>query len=128
MNNSVSLDKYRKEHAWGLLATINLSGCSKSKLKSPSAFQSFIVGLVKEIGMKRHGKLKIDRFGEGKLFGYSCFQFIETSSITCHFDDKKGLAFIDIFSCRHFDSAKAQSFCKKFFKAKKVLTNNLLRF
>ena len=69
--------------------------------------------------MKRVGPARIKRFGKDKLKGYSAFQFIETSSIICHFDEIQNRAFIDIFSCKNFDEKRAEQFSKDFFKAKK---------
>ena len=45
-------------------------------------------------------------------------QFIETSTITAHFDEQGNRAFIDIFSCKTYNAKKVALFCKKFFKAK----------
>lgn len=113
------------EKFWGKSAIINLHGCN-SNIKNPEKIREFINSLIKEIDMKRYGPLFLDRFGEGNMEGYSCMQFIETSSIVAHFDEKKGFdengnptnrAFIDIFSCKEFDEKKAFEFCKEFFSA-----------
>jgi len=65
--------------------------------------------------MKAHGETIIDRFGVGKLEGWSAMQFIETSSITVHADEVDNRCFIDIFSCKDFDADKAEKFSKTFF-------------
>jgi len=70
--------------------------------------------------MKRHGPTRIDQFGSGKLKGWSAMQFIETSSIVIHCDDKGNRAFIDVFSCKKYNSKILVKFCKKFFGAKNV--------
>ncbi len=108
------------EDFWGKSVSINLNGCN-SHVSNPKKIQEFIDNLCLEIKMAKHGPLHLERFGYGDLEGYSCMQFIETSSITCHFDEKKGetnRAFIDIFSCKDFDESKALKFCIKFFDAK----------
>lgn len=69
----------------------------------------------------------IKRFGQDDLLGYSALQFIETSSITMHFDDTKARAFIEIFSCKYFDVKMAERFCKNFLKAKKSKAKYFLR-
>jgi len=127
MNNFVSLSDYKKSGSWGLLSAINLGGCDKAMLTDEKVFKKFVVELCKVIKMTRHGQLLIDRFGEKKLYGYSTFQFIKTSSITCHYDDVCGKVFVDIFSCRYFNSKVAVNFCKKFFKAENVEVINILR-
>ena len=114
---------------WGKLVVINLHGCN-DYIQDSKKIKEFIEKLCKKIKMKRHGPLYLDKFGEGRLYGYSCMQFIETSSITAHFDDKKGKsnrAFIDIFSCKDFDEKKALSFCKNFFEAKKAKFKMIIR-
>ena len=111
---------------WGKLAIINLYKCDK-EIKNKKKIKEFIQTLCKNINMKKVGSVKVKRFGKGKLEGYSVFQFIDTSSIVCHFDEIQNRAFIDIFSCRNFDAQKAENFAKKFFKAKKTQLRILIR-
>ena len=87
----------------------------------------FVLGLCKVVNMKPFGKPQIKRFGKGELGGYSCIQFIETSTITIHLDESGRRVFIDIFSCRKFDVVKVTSFCKKYFRAKKASAKTLER-
>ncbi|MDP1709784.1 MAG: S-adenosylmethionine decarboxylase, partial [Candidatus Komeilibacteria bacterium] len=118
-SSSISREDYEAKSAWGLLASINLYGCNKEKITTPAVFRDFLNALTKEIDMKAYGEPLIEKFAEGHLEGYSVLQFIETSSITIHFDDKIGdRAFIDIFSCKYFDADKALAFCKNYFEAK----------
>jgi len=107
------------ESFWGKSAFINLHECN-DKINNPKEIKKFVKLLCEEIGMKRVGKLHLKKFGDGTLEGYSFMQFIETSSITAHFEDKMGnsfRAFIDIFSCKEFDDKKAAEFCREFFNA-----------
>jgi len=55
--------------------------------------------------MKKLGELKIENLqtGDKNLFGCSVTQLIHTSSITGHFFDLSGDAYIDIFSCKEFN-------------------------
>lgn len=114
---------------WGKSVSINLSGCN-SHISNPAKIKEFVDILCREIRMKKFGPLHIEKFGSGDLEGYSCMQFIETSSITCHFDEKKdktNRAFIDIFSCKEFDEKKAIESCSKFFEAKKAKMKVFIR-
>ena len=104
MNNNhfifgaISQQEYEKHNAWGLLASINLQECDHQKITNPSLMKDFIKQLCQIIDMKPHGEPMIEKFAEGDLEGHSLLQFIETSSITIHYDDKAGKrAFIDIF-------------------------------
>lgn len=108
------------DNFWGKSISMNLAGCNEN-VSDLEKIREFIDKLCLEIKMTPHGPLHIEKFGYGDLLGYSCMQFIETSSITCHFDDLKGesnRAFIDIFSCKDFDEKTALKFCAKFFGAK----------
>ena len=113
---------------WGKLASIDLIGCN-NKITKPQEIQKFCNGLCKNIKMKRYGPIHLKRFGVGKLKGYSFMQFIETSSITAHFEEQQNpkKAFIDIFSCKDFDEKKAGEFCKSFFCASKAKIRVIIR-
>jgi S-adenosylmethionine/arginine decarboxylase-like enzyme len=120
---------YNNRRAWGLLASIDLAGCDHQLIQSPKEIKRFIKELVKLLRMKAHGPTRIEKFAEGSLEGYSAFQFIKTSSIVIHFDDKQGdRAFIDIFSCCFFDPYAAEKFAKRFFLAKRSKNKLLLRY
>lgn len=113
---------------WGKSAVIDLIGCN-SNISNPDKIKEFIDELCIKIDMKKFGQLHLERFGSGELEGYSCMQFIETSSITAHFEEQQNpkKAFIDIFSCKNFDENKATEFCKEFFQAKKAKSRTIIR-
>jgi S-adenosylmethionine/arginine decarboxylase-like enzyme len=92
---------------WGMLAAIDLHGCERDRLQDPDTLRRFIPSLISTIGMRAHGPLVLDRFGDGELEGWSAMQFIETSSITVHVDEVLCRCFVDVFSCRPFDSSAA---------------------
>lgn len=120
--------EYERTGAWGLLASIDLHECDHDLIRDPAAIEQFVIELCERIHMVRHGECHIERFGDGDLEGYSMFQFIETSSITAHFDEKvRNAAYIDIFSCKYFDPQEAAVFAREFFRAKKCGIRHLLR-
>jgi S-adenosylmethionine/arginine decarboxylase-like enzyme len=88
---------------WGMLVTIDLHGGDRERLADPATIRRFVPALIDAIGMRAHGPLMIDRFGNDELEGWSALQFIETSSITVHADEVFGRCFVDVFSCRPFD-------------------------
>jgi S-adenosylmethionine decarboxylase len=88
---------------WGMLAAIDLHGCDEDRLADPDNIRRFVPVLIDAIGMRAHGGLMLDRFGDGELEGWSAMQFIETSSVTLHADEVFGRCFVDIFSSRPFD-------------------------
>lgn len=110
--SSITVEELKTSGAWGMSASIDLRDCNPEQLTNPDLIKQFILELVASIGMKAHGKPRVEQFGDGDLQGYSALQFIETSSITFHGDDKTGnRAFIDIFSCKFFDPGAAETFC-----------------
>jgi S-adenosylmethionine/arginine decarboxylase-like enzyme len=92
---------------WGMLAAIDLHGCDRARLADPDSIRRFVPRVIDAIGMRAHGPLLLDRFGDQALEGWSALQFIETSSITVHADETCGRCFIDIFSCRPFAGEEA---------------------
>lgn len=113
--------------AWGKLHVINLYNCSEKRIKNKKIIAKFMKKLCREINMNPFGKTIIKKFGKNSLKGYSAFQFIETSSITVHFDETENRAFIDIFSCKNFNLEKTEKFCREFFKAERATSKTFLR-
>ena len=100
---------------WGVLAAIDLHGCERARLADPDTIARFVPAVIAAIGMRAHGPLRLDRFGDGELEGWSALQFIETSSITLHADEVLGRCFVDVFSCRPFDADVAASLATQHF-------------
>jgi S-adenosylmethionine/arginine decarboxylase-like enzyme len=93
----------RTSAPWGMLAAIDLHGCERGRVEDPNSIRRFVPSVIEAIGMRAHGPLHLERFGDGELEGWSAMQFIETSSITVHADEFACRCFIDVFSCRAFD-------------------------
>jgi S-adenosylmethionine/arginine decarboxylase-like enzyme len=89
---------------WGMLAAIDLHGCDRDRLADPDTLRRFVPAVIAAIGMRAHGPLHLERFGDDDLEGWSAMQFIETSSVTLHADEVFGRCFVDVFSCRPFDA------------------------
>lgn len=100
------------------MASIDCYGCNSEYIKDKVKIKEFIAELCDHIKMVRYGEPLIERFAEGPLEGCSAMQFIETSSVTMHFDELEDRAFIDVFSCAFFDPEEARKFCEKFLEAK----------
>ncbi len=108
---------YQSQKCWGMVASVDCYDCNRHKITSPDEIKRLIIELCDHIKMVRHGEPLIERFAEGELEGYSAMQFIETSSLTFHFDEGQNRAFIDIFSCKYFDPFAAEKFCRDFLEA-----------
>ena len=116
------------KEVWGQSLSLDLSGCEHPLTNNPEKLREFSKEICKEIDMVPFGEPIVERFGKGKLEGWSMMQLIETSSITVHLDEFDDRAFIDIFSCKKFDAKKALNFCKNFFGARKIRAKNLYRY
>ena len=79
--------------------------------------------------MKKLGDLKIEnlQIGNKALDGYSVVQIIHTSSITGHFMDASGDAYIDIFSCKEFNIEEVTTVITKYFNPEKMNKHFLIR-
>jgi len=104
---------------WGVLTSIDLRNCSYEKITSKSVIKKYVIELCDLIDMKRFGECNIVHFGEDeRVAGFSMTQLIETSLISGHFANLSKCAYIDIFSCKDYDSNVAVGFTKKYFDAK----------
>ncbi|MEK7613412.1 MAG: S-adenosylmethionine decarboxylase [Patescibacteria group bacterium] len=119
--------EYDTQKCWGVVASVNVYGCHSEYIKTPEKIKQYVTELCEKIGMIKHGPTLVERFAEGALEGYSGFQFIETSSITLHFDETENRAFIDIFSCKYFDPELAKKFSLEFFEGTSASVVHLLR-
>ena len=54
--------------------------------------------------MVAFGDPQIVMFGSGNKKGYTLVQLIETSNITAHFCEETNDVYIDVFSCKPFES------------------------
>ncbi len=61
------------------------------------------------------------------LRGTSAIQFISTSNITIHTLDEMKRVYLNIFSCKDFNSTVARKFCKDYFKGKVVTSQTIWR-
>jgi S-adenosylmethionine/arginine decarboxylase-like enzyme len=111
----------------GQLTIINLSECDKELVRNKRKLKEFALKLCDKIDMNPYGRPIIKRFGKGNLRGYTLVQLIETSSLVVHLDEFENKAFIDVFSCKNFDSVKTKEFAKNYFKARNVFCKTIMR-
>ena len=118
-----------KKKIYGYELVIDLYDCNRKVLTSKRKLQEYVDRLCKLIKMEKFGKTLLPYFGENADFtkGYSLVQLIETSSITGHFSDFWGRAYINVFSCKKFDHLAAKKFTRQFFQAKRVRNRFLIR-
>lgn len=117
MADGISNDQYGQE------LTLDLYECDLEKISDGEHIRKFIIKLCDGvIEMKRYKDPIVEHFGlESPITaGYSMVQLIETSCVTGHFSEYKKSAYINIFSCKWFDPARAGQFSKEWFGAKKI--------
>ena len=114
---------------WGYHLMIDCMNCNKEKVKDINNIKKFINALVRCCKMKKLGDLKIEnlQIGNKALDGYSVVQIIHTSSITGHFMDASGDAYIDIFSCKEFNIEEVTTVITKYFNPEKMNKHFLIR-
>jgi S-adenosylmethionine decarboxylase len=114
---------------FGYELVMDLNECDHGVISSKKKLKEYTDKLCKLIKMKQYGRTLLPYFGEKEKFtkGYSLVQLIETSSITGHFSEYWKTAYINIFSCKHYDAELAKKFTKQFFKAKRVKNRFLVR-
>jgi S-adenosylmethionine/arginine decarboxylase-like enzyme len=79
--------------------------------------------------MKAYGAPILEHFAthDPSKGGYSLVQLIETSSITGHFVDINGDAYIDIFSCKPFSFETVKEVVHEFFQPVSIKMHFLTR-
>lgn len=114
---------------WGYHLILDCQGCDRSEIGSKENLKAFIKNLVEEIDMKAYGEPVIEHFAThaDDKAGFSLVQLIETSSITGHFVDMNGDAYIDIFSCKPFSIDTAKSVVNRHFHPQKIKVHFLTR-
>lgn len=97
--------------------TIDVKDASKSKLSDINLHFEFLNGLPKMIGMTPITQPYVFPYSglvpEDK--GITGFQVIAESHISIHSFQEKGWCFIDVFSCKPFDTDKAIEYIKSIF-------------
>lgn len=107
---------------YGIELLLDLKGCDLEHL-SPEVLQDYFVRLCDLIHMKRHGDPVYweDHSGIPHLHGLSAIQFIETSNVVCHPLPLLKSVYVNVFSCKAFDTEAAKRFSMEFWRAESVV-------
>jgi S-adenosylmethionine decarboxylase len=118
-----------KKGYWGYHLILDCQGCEIQKVSDKENIKRFIEALVRDIDMKAYGEPILEHFAthDPAKGGYSLVQLIETSSITGHFVDLNGDAYIDIFSCKPFSSETVKEVVHTFFRPASIKMHFLTR-
>jgi S-adenosylmethionine/arginine decarboxylase-like enzyme len=113
---------------YGLELLLDLKGVDLSDL-SRERLTDYFVRLCDLIQMTRHGEPVFweDHSGLPHLQGISALQFIETSNVVCHALPLLQAVYLNIFSCREFDTQAAKEFSAAFWGAASVVFTVVIR-
>ncbi len=114
---------------WGYHLILDCSECDTNRVKNRENLEKFVKALVKRIDMKAFGEPTLEHFATHNpaVAGYSLVQLIETSSITGHFVDANGDAYLDIFSCKPFEIELAREVVQEYLNPSKIKVTYLTR-
>ncbi len=113
---------------WGWHTLIDMEDCDPELIRCKSRIHAFAIVACRVIDAKRYGDPLISNFGEDeRVAGYSLVQLIETSLISGHFVNATNAAYIDIFSCKKYDSAEIIECALTSFRGKLKASHLILR-
>jgi S-adenosylmethionine decarboxylase len=114
---------------WGQHLIIDLAGGRREAIQSERVIRRFVGRLIEAIGMRAYGEPLLAHFAEHspEAAGWTLVQLIETSSITGHFCDHSGDAYLDVFSCQAFDVQTVLDLIHETFAPEHVGTTVLMR-
>lgn len=114
---------------WGWHLLLDCAGGDISRISDKQNIKAFIQRLVKDIDMVPYGEPWIERFAthDPDKAGISFCQMIETSNITGHFVELNGDFYIDVFSCKAYDTHIVMLLAQEFFEPKTIKPNFIYR-
>ncbi len=114
--------------SWGYHIMLDCAGCDLEKIKNKDNIQLFVDTLVDRVNMKTHGNTIIENLLAGTdNEGYSVLQMITTSNISCHFVNNTRDAYIDLFSCKQFETETVVITVNEFFNPSSLKINLIER-
>jgi S-adenosylmethionine/arginine decarboxylase-like enzyme len=114
---------------WGRELVLDLDGCDPATISDRDALVRFAAELCERIAMTPYGDPIAVRFAldNPDAAGYSLVQLITTSSIVAHFSELRRSAYVNVFSCRDFDTEDAAAFIAEYFGAERRVGHVLRR-
>ena len=113
---------------WGQHLILDLGACN-GNIALKESIRAFVAELVDAIDMVAYGEPLIEHFAthSQEAAGYSLVQLIETSAISAHFSDHNRDVYLDVFSCKSFDSNRVVQVVDKYFEPKSIYMLSLGR-
>lgn len=116
-----------KPFGWHLM--LDLFNCDPNLIKNEKAVATFSKKLCELIDVKIIGEPIVKKFGSPNTvaYGITLLQLIETSALVVHFSESTNSAYLDLFSCKHFDPEKVTEFTSRYFRAKNYKSKFTIR-
>lgn len=119
---------------YGRELILDLHGCDRDQM-TPEKLRTFCIHLCDTVLKMNRSDFHIwgddpeDDFTgrDPKTIGTSCVQFIETSNVTVHTVWPQKSVYLNIFSCRDFNPAAAEWYCRDFFNAAEGVRQDVIR-
>ncbi len=112
----------KDDRVFGFQLLLDFYRCKTGVCDDLGLCYDFLDKIVDDLGMKKQAPPEVFR-SNADLYpdkaGLSGWVPLIESSVVIHTLSKKNFISIDIYSCRYFDSLKAERFCKKYFHPKK---------
>ena len=103
----VRLETERPHTPWHMLAAIDLHGCRRAAPGDPEKVRAFVRALVAALGLTARGPLRLERFADAELEGWTATQLLEQGAISVQAGKVGALRFADVFAVRPFDGTVA---------------------
>ena len=110
---------------WGVHTSIDCNYCNKSLITSENHIRNYILELCDKIKIKQFGDCNIIKNNKE---GYSMSHLSKNSNISGHFIYENDKIFIDLFSCKEYNSYEVIEFTRKYFEAKTYIYNITNRY
>lgn len=124
LNKAASADSMEVKplHGKGNNVIFDCSGCDSKALADEAKVRDFLNYTVEFLGMKKLCEPVVVKHEPAKKQerGITGFVIIAESHVSIHTYPEKSLMFVDIFSCKEFDTEKAASVLEKFFSPEKI--------
>lgn len=98
---------HRPATPWHMLAAIDLHGCRRAELADPERVRAFVRALVDALGLGADGPVRLERFADAELEGWSAMPLAAAGAIAVHVGRVGALRFADVFASRAFDAQVA---------------------
>jgi S-adenosylmethionine/arginine decarboxylase-like enzyme len=106
--------------AWGYHLILDCYGADMASITDARHISDFAKTLVERIDMKAYGEPQVVHFGEDDKQGFTLVQLIETSNIVAHFCDDTGNFYMDIFSCKPYNTTVVVDLVEEYFSPQTI--------